>query len=282
MLVCVPPPTLLVGTRRGHLIGLPLAGRREGGVWPFASDSRSRGNLLRANYHQQSEPQENNRSACYSHECWTLKGANASGFYPELPYRWLPTTVYLRDYWQAAGYAEAVEERLRKELQLRSRRQAKDREVLDLIASSRCTILVHVRRGDYLKAKNPMVLPFSCYQQAWNAMLEEFEHAEFFVFSDDIEFARANLPTILNGSRTLPPPICSTRWPTRPRRPTRSMRHPPTRPARISPTRSTTRRSPPTCRSPNKSKVRSTPGAPPRRTPPARVARADRRSRPPR
>jgi len=121
-------------------------------------------------------------------------------FHPDIPYGRLPATVYLRDYWQAAGYAEAVEKRLRKDLELRSQPQAKDHEVLSAIASSPCAISVHVRRGDYLKAEDPLVLPFSYYQQAWNAMFEKFNDAEFFVFSDDIEFASANLPQ--KGKRT--------------------------------------------------------------------------------
>jgi hypothetical protein len=45
-----------------------------------------------------------------------------------------------------------------------------------------------------------MVLPYSYYQQAWNAMLEQFKDADFFIFCDDIEFARANLPQ--TGKRT--------------------------------------------------------------------------------
>jgi hypothetical protein len=129
-----------------------------------------------------------------------FKEPRQAHFHPDLPYRRLPATVYLRDYWQAAGYAEAVEERLREDLELRSQPQTKDHEVLNAIASSRCAISVHVRCSDYLKAKDPMVLPYSYYQQAWNAMLEQFKDADFFIFSDDIEFARANLPQ--TGKRT--------------------------------------------------------------------------------
>jgi len=115
-------------------------------------------------------------------------------FYPELPYLRFPATVYLRAYWQAAGYAEAVATELRPQLALRQDPRGKDAEVLSLIASSPCPVSVHVRRGDYLVGKQTMALPLSYYRMAWRKMLAELEGAEFFVFSDDIVFAREHLP----------------------------------------------------------------------------------------
>jgi len=115
-------------------------------------------------------------------------------FYPELPYKRLPATVFLRSYWQAAAYAEAVDGRLRTELQLREEPKGHDAEVIEAIASSRCPVSVHMRRGDYPLLADGKVLPLSYYEQAWKMALEEFEGVEFFVFSDDIEFARKHLP----------------------------------------------------------------------------------------
>jgi len=115
-------------------------------------------------------------------------------FYPELPSSRTPARVYLRAYWQAAGYAAAVEGELRSQLTLKEEPRGKDAEVLDRIASCRCPISVHVRRGDYLVGKQTMALPLSYYQAAWRSLLAEFQDAEFFVFSDDIDFAREHLP----------------------------------------------------------------------------------------
>src|SRR5277367_5806246 len=111
-------------------------------------------------------------------------------FYPELPYRKPPATVFLRAYWQAAGYAQAVEGQLRAELKLREEPKGHDAEFLEAIASSRCPVSVHMRRGDYTVLEEGMVLPLGYYERAWKMVLEEFEGAEFFVFSDDIEFAQ--------------------------------------------------------------------------------------------
>src|SRR5271170_8482985 len=104
-------------------------------------------------------------------------------FYPELPYRKPPATVFLRAYWQAAGYAQAVEERLRGELRLREKPNGGDAEALEAIAVSRCPVSVHIRRGDYALANEMLVLPLSYYEQACKLMLDEFEGVEFCVFS---------------------------------------------------------------------------------------------------
>ncbi len=112
-------------------------------------------------------------------------------FYPDLPYRELPTTVYLRSYCQAAGYAIGVEARLREEFQLRETPQGKDAETLEAIAASRCPISVHFRGTDYtdLLRLSPVY-----YDRAWQRVLEEFENAEFFIFTNDRVLAQKNLP----------------------------------------------------------------------------------------
>ncbi len=115
-------------------------------------------------------------------------------FYPKLPYAKLPATVYMRAYWQAAGYAAGVEQSLRRELQIREAPRGQDAATLEAIAASRCSISVHLRVGDYALGPNNLVLPIGFYRRAWQTMLEEFEDAEFFVFSDDMDYARANLP----------------------------------------------------------------------------------------
>jgi hypothetical protein len=116
-------------------------------------------------------------------------------FYPQLPYRNLPATLYMRAYWEAAGYAAGVETSLRKELQIRAAPQGQDAATLEAIAASRCPVSVHLRRGDYALGPNILALPLLYYRQAWQEILDEFEDVEFFIFSDDMDYARANLPS---------------------------------------------------------------------------------------
>jgi len=115
-------------------------------------------------------------------------------FYPDLPYAKLPATVYLRAYCQAAAYAAAVEPSLRQELQLWEAPQGEDAAVLQAIAASPCPISVHLRRGDYTHAAIDWALPLGYYRRAWQIMLAAFPAAEFFIFSDDCDYARAHLP----------------------------------------------------------------------------------------
>ena len=115
-------------------------------------------------------------------------------FFPELPYDPLPSAVYLKSTWQAAGYAAAVEEGLREDLRFREEAQGKDAEALEAIAACRCPISVHLRRGDYTQIRASWLLSPSYYADAWKMALDRREDAEFFVFSDDMEFARKVLP----------------------------------------------------------------------------------------
>jgi hypothetical protein len=112
-------------------------------------------------------------------------------FFPELPYRRLPATVYMRSFWQAAGYVEGVESALRREFQLKDAPQGEDAAVLDAIAASRCPISVHFRGTDYTAQ---LRLSPAYYTDAWEKAMAEFEDAEFFIFTNDPAAAAKNLP----------------------------------------------------------------------------------------
>ncbi len=114
-------------------------------------------------------------------------------FYPELPAKEKVRCVYLRAYWQAAGYAARVESRLREELRLNYEPSGRNLEVLQRIAASHSPVSVHIRRGDYKRGAQDLTLPMSYYERALAVLRERVPSPELFVFSDDIEFARQNL-----------------------------------------------------------------------------------------
>jgi len=118
-------------------------------------------------------------------------------FLPELPARKRASRVYLRAYWQAAGYAAGVESRLREELTLKSQPTGKNLEMLKRIAASPCPVSVHLRRGDYRLGPHDLTLPMHYYEQAILSLRQRFSSPELFVFSDDIEFASQNLSRVL-------------------------------------------------------------------------------------
>ncbi len=113
-------------------------------------------------------------------------------FYPDFPYARKPHTVYLRGYWQAAGYAAAVESQLRQDLTLRDPATGMNLEVLDRIAACVCPVSVHIRRGDYLVGDITLSLRY--YEEALRMVGGQHPDAALFVFSDDMEYAKANLP----------------------------------------------------------------------------------------
>ena len=116
-------------------------------------------------------------------------------FMPELPFAGKPWLVYLVGYWQVHGIADSIADQLRPELELRQPATGKNLDVLEQIGACRTPVSLHVRRGDYtLAVEGNIALPLSFYERAVAHMLARLDDPTFFVFSDDIAFARANLP----------------------------------------------------------------------------------------
>jgi Glycosyl transferase family 11 len=101
-------------------------------------------------------------------------------------------SIYLAGYFQEYRLVRAVESQLREELVLRGSLDSRSQSYADRIGAARQPISVHLRRGDYLTAFGPRsVLPPSYYERAIEHMRSQFADPTFFVFSDDIGFARS-------------------------------------------------------------------------------------------
>lgn len=110
------------------------------------------------------------------------------------------TMGYLEGYWQNENYFLSIKDALRKELvyagQLTEIQQEIIREMLQ-----ENSVAIHVRRGDYLSAKNKetyMCLPFSYYQKAISYLEERIENLHYYVFSDDIPWCKENFTEYKN------------------------------------------------------------------------------------
>jgi hypothetical protein len=91
--------------------------------------------------------------------------------------------------------AQAVEGKLRKELSFRKPPIGHNAEMIDTVLAAEQSVSLHIRRGDYTSAaEGNIALPMDYYERAITAMRERLPKAKFFVFSDDMAFARANLP----------------------------------------------------------------------------------------
>jgi Glycosyl transferase family 11 len=107
-------------------------------------------------------------------------------------------TVYLTGYWQTHCIPDAIAGALRPQLQLRHPPEGRNLELMNQIAASRNPVSLHIRRGDYtLAAEGNIALPMSYYDRVIQLLRGRVDDPTFFVFSDDIGFAKANLPARL-------------------------------------------------------------------------------------
>jgi hypothetical protein len=89
---------------------------------------------------------------------------------------------------------------LRSNLQFKDSASGKNLEMLGKIQSSLAPVSLHMRRGDYtLAAEGNIALPIHYYTQAIKAFRDLNDQSTFFVFSDDIAYAKQVLPSDLNA-----------------------------------------------------------------------------------
>ncbi|MGH8231307.1 MAG: alpha-1,2-fucosyltransferase [Steroidobacteraceae bacterium] len=100
-------------------------------------------------------------------------------------------TVYLKGFWQDAAIVREVETELRRELTFVEPLQGRNLEMARRIEAARNPVSIHLRRGDYGSFFGAnMILPIDYYEHAIDHMLEYNRRSTFFVFVDDIPFAK--------------------------------------------------------------------------------------------
>jgi hypothetical protein len=98
-------------------------------------------------------------------------------------------------YWQAYLLVEEIADELRVDLTFKEPPQGKNLALLQQISRSRNPVSLHIRRGDStLPTEGKVVLPIEYYSHAVSIMKERLVDPVFFVFSDDLTFAKENLP----------------------------------------------------------------------------------------
>ena len=116
-------------------------------------------------------------------------------FQPDLPLQPGCKFLYLSGFFQAWQFAGKVADQLRREFVLRDPPTGANLAMLQRIQASACPVSIHVRRGDYTLIDNGRdVLPMSYFQNAMSLMCDRNPQPSWFVFSDDIEWCRANFP----------------------------------------------------------------------------------------
>jgi len=123
------------------------------------------------------------------------KPAKFYTFLEDLPVESGTRTLYLAGYWQTYKIAGALGSELRAELTFRKQPEGRNLEMLGRIRDARNAVSLHMRRGDYtMAALGNIALPMEYYKRAIARVKERMDEPTFFVFSDEMEFARANLP----------------------------------------------------------------------------------------
>lgn len=113
----------------------------------------------------------------------------------------VPKYAYLNGYWQSEKYFKPIRQFLLQELIIKEGLVTPIRQMLDIIQSTN-SVSLHIRRGDYVN--NPRsnhvhgVLSLMYYQQAMQGLEGAIRSPHYFVFSDDIPWARQHLQDVKN------------------------------------------------------------------------------------
>lgn len=111
--------------------------------------------------------------------------------------RTLPEPVCLVGYWQSERYFVESTDRIRADFALRQPLAGANAGLLELARSSH-SVGLHVRRGDFVSLDNAAQIHGVCstdyYRRAIDFVRNGCPQCRFIVFSDDTEWARAELP----------------------------------------------------------------------------------------
>ncbi len=105
-------------------------------------------------------------------------------------------SFYLDGYWQSPNYFLAIEQLIRSDFHITTPPDAANQAMAAQVSSAN-SVSLHVRRGDYHNNANTRnihgVCSLSYYSDAARIISSKETEVLFFVFSDEIEWARANL-----------------------------------------------------------------------------------------
>lgn len=103
----------------------------------------------------------------------------------------LPADTYLSGYWQSERYFISAEDIIREDFRFSTPLSAENVELADMIRSSE-SISLHVRRGDYVNNSAYASCSLEYYTSAIEYLTKKLEPPTFFIFSDDINWVKAN------------------------------------------------------------------------------------------
>ena len=100
--------------------------------------------------------------------------------------------AYLKGYWQSEKYFEGISKTIRQHFTFPPFSDHKNKQLLEQIVQ-RNSVSIHIRRGDYLKNKLNWSLDIDYYNRAIQLIKEKVTAPDFFIFSDDTQWAEENI-----------------------------------------------------------------------------------------
>ncbi|MBD3903822.1 alpha-1,2-fucosyltransferase [Chryseobacterium sp. Ch-15] len=104
--------------------------------------------------------------------------------------------IFLKGYFQSEKYFIKFKNQLRKDFEIKSPLKKETIDFLKIIEAEN-SISLHIRRGDYVNNPAANAIHGTCdlnyYHRAIETIKKEIENPVFFIFSDDIDWAKENL-----------------------------------------------------------------------------------------
>ncbi len=108
----------------------------------------------------------------------------------------LPNNIYLEGYWCTEKYFIDIADIIRREFTIKTPQTGKNEELAEMI-SSKQSVSLHIRRGDYVLDKQTNQTHGTCgldyYYRCVESLACSVKEPHFFVFSDDSDWCRNNL-----------------------------------------------------------------------------------------
>lgn len=108
---------------------------------------------------------------------------------------------YFEGYWMSNKYFESYKEEILKAFEFDDFNTQENIKYAELLSKDN-SVSIHIRRGDYVKAKNFMnICTLDYYRKAIKEARKHIESPVFFIFSNDQEWCLENLKDVLGDSK---------------------------------------------------------------------------------
>ncbi|MCT7568966.1 alpha-1,2-fucosyltransferase [Aliarcobacter butzleri] len=118
-------------------------------------------------------------------------------FISKIEFDKLEEDIYLDGEFAGFRYFEDFEEIIKSEFTLKNELNIKFKKLIEELNLNENTVFLHIRRGDYISNKYAATFHSLCnldyYYEAINIIKEKIEKPIFYIFSDDISWAKENL-----------------------------------------------------------------------------------------